>query len=83
MKILVVEDNEYNIKVAVESLYKLGYPQGSVHCASNGLQAVHCCQKESFDVILMDLKMPLMDGYQASRLILDYYKHHGKLRQKT
>jgi len=78
MMVLVVEDNECNIKVAVEYLYKLGYPTDKVHVASNGVAAVQACQKTAFDVILMDLKMPLMDGYQASRIILEHYKREGK-----
>lgn len=76
--ILVVEDNACNLKVAVESLYQLGFPHQKVHAANNGLVAVQMCQQTVYDIILMDLKMPIMDGYQATKLILEHYRRDKK-----
>jgi signal transduction histidine kinase/CheY-like chemotaxis protein len=75
MTILVVEDNETNIRVATEYLYQLGYKKSQITVAKNGKQSLDLCKTAaSFDVILMDLKMPgTMDGYQATRHILDHY----------
>ncbi len=79
VKILVVEDNDTNMRVAVETLRQLGYAPGTVHTAANGILAVHACQRTVFDVILMDLKMPVMDGFQATRLILEHYTRSRKV----
>jgi two-component system, sensor histidine kinase len=66
LRTLVVEDNEINKLVVGRYLKKLNiYPI----YAENGLQAVELLRKESFDLILMDLQMPVMDGYEATRLI--------------
>jgi len=75
MRILVVEDNECNVKVAVETLRRIGYPDSRVYTACNGMNAVQLCKQPLlvFDVILMDLKMPIMDGFQATKLILEHY----------
>jgi signal transduction histidine kinase/ActR/RegA family two-component response regulator len=76
--ILVVEDNECNLKVALESLYRLGFPRQKVHAANNGLVAVQMCQHTVYDIIFMDLKMPIMDGYHATKLILEQYRRDKK-----
>lgn len=69
-QILVVEDNKYNMETIVRMLRRLGYKESQIHCAYNGLQAVEMCQQQTYDIILMDLKMPVMDGYQAATEIL-------------
>ena len=48
--------------------------------AENGAQAVACFQAESFDVVLMDVQMPVMDGYAATRAIRDWEQVHGRSR---
>jgi signal transduction histidine kinase/ActR/RegA family two-component response regulator len=78
LAILVVEDNECNLKVALESLYRLGFPRQKVHAANNGLVAVQMCQQNVYDIIFMDLKMPIMDGYNATKLILEQYRRDKK-----
>jgi CheY-like chemotaxis protein len=64
--ILLVEDTEANRFVAQKFLAKAGL---QVQIACNGSEAVELVQKTSFDAILMDMQMPVMDGVQATRLI--------------
>lgn len=64
--ILVVEDNPVNQKVLVAILNRLGQ---KATCAVNGQEAVDCCNTEAFDLIYMDCQMPVMDGFEATRII--------------
>lgn len=61
--ILVAEDNPVNRKVTMNTLSKLGYQAKVVE---NGALAVDANSQQSFDLILMDCQMPVMDGYQAT-----------------
>jgi len=67
-RILVVEDNDINLEVAT---YLLKETHANVEVARNGLEAVEIIQEQihPFDLILMDVQMPLMDGYEATRII--------------
>jgi PAS domain S-box-containing protein len=65
-RILLAEDNELNQQVAREFLAKGGL---SVVIANNGQEAVDAVQQQTFDVVLMDLHMPVMDGFEATRRI--------------
>ena len=65
---LVAEDNKVNQMVAVRMLEKLGI---RADVAVNGLGAVEACQRTHYDFILMDCQMPEMDGFEATRSILD------------
>ncbi|MCV6637527.1 response regulator [Candidatus Albibeggiatoa sp. nov. NOAA] len=65
-KILLVEDNEVNAMVASRFLEALGC---HVSIVENGKKAVSICEKSRFDMILMDIRMPEMDGVQATVLI--------------
>ncbi|MDR0548169.1 MAG: PAS domain-containing protein [Deltaproteobacteria bacterium] len=65
-KILLTEDNEVNQLVASRILSKAGF---EVKIANNGLEAVSLAQAEEFDLILMDIQMPEMDGLTATRAI--------------
>jgi len=62
-RILLVEDNPINRKLAVALLNRAGY---SVATAENGRRAVEAVKRETFGVVLMDVQMPEMDGYEAT-----------------
>ncbi len=66
MKILVVEDNLVNQKLAGLTLDKLGFMYQIV---SNGALAVNLLEKTDFDLVLMDVQMPEMDGIEATKAI--------------
>jgi CheY-like chemotaxis protein len=66
-KILVVEDNEDNRRILVYRLRKIG--DFDIREATNGLEAIAEVQKDPPDLIFMDLKMPVLDGWEATRRI--------------
>ncbi len=65
-KLLLVEDNSINQQVAKETLEQEGF---DVTVAINGQEAVQKIRSTYFDAVLMDLQMPVMDGYEATRII--------------
>lgn len=65
MKVLVVDDNPINQKFLYYSLKKYH----DIVTADNGLEAVQKLEAQCFDVVLMDLAMPVMDGAEATRII--------------
>jgi signal transduction histidine kinase/CheY-like chemotaxis protein len=68
LRILLAEDNEINRAVATGILEKRGH---MVVQAANGREAVEACQSGSFDLIFMDVQMPVLDGFDATRAIRD------------
>ncbi|MFU2487894.1 response regulator [Thauera sp. WH-1] len=64
--LLLVEDNELNQELAIDLLANAGI---SVRVAGNGREALDWLERESFDGVLMDLQMPVMDGYAATQAI--------------
>src|SRR5208282_2006912 len=65
-RILLVEDNKVNKLVAEGILGKLGF---SADTADNGRQAINMLEAASYDIVFMDVQMPVMDGYQATMAI--------------
>ncbi len=63
LRILAAEDNPVNQKVLRVILKTFGY---DLTCVENGLQAVEAVQREPFDLVLMDIQMPVMDGFTAA-----------------
>ncbi len=62
-RILLVEDNHINQQIATEMLEHMGF---HVAIACNGLESIEHLSKSDFDLVLMDIQMPIMDGYQAA-----------------
>jgi two-component system sensor histidine kinase/response regulator len=74
LRILLAEDGLVNQKVAVSLLEQRGH---KVTVANNGRQAVAALDSESFDVVLMDIQMPTMDGFEATPIIREKEKASG------
>ncbi len=66
LRILMAEDNPYNQKISKLLISKMGYELDMV---SNGKEAVDALLKKDYDVILMDVQMPIMDGFEATQYI--------------
>jgi two-component system, sensor histidine kinase and response regulator len=74
LKILLAEDSVVNQKLAVGLLKRAGH---EVAVASNGLDAVAAAERESYDLVLMDVQMPELDGFDATRRIRDRERTQG------
>ena len=68
LKVMLVEDNEFNRMVAEDTLREL-IPGINLHSAINGQDALNKLMKEQYDILLMDIQMPVMDGLTATKLI--------------
>jgi CheY-like chemotaxis protein len=70
LRILVAEDNVVNQKVALRILERMGY---RTDIAANGYEVIDAVRGLQYDIVFMDILMPEMDGYEATKLILDEF----------
>jgi CheY-like chemotaxis protein len=75
MRILVAEDEPINQKIIATLLQRLGC---DVTVASNGKEAVDSFAAQDFDIIFMDIQMPGVDGFEATRLIREEERRTGR-----
>ncbi len=75
LHILLVEDNIINQQLTLKLLEKEGH---SAVVANNGKEAIEAFENESFDLILMDIQMPEMDGYEATAVIRERERESGR-----
>jgi CheY-like chemotaxis protein len=73
LRILLVEDNLINRMVAVALLAQIGY---EAHVAENGFECLEALRAATYDVVLMDVQMPVMDGFEASRAIWQEFEEN-------
>ncbi len=76
LKILLAEDNVSSQKVALQMLKKLGYKADVV---ANGIEVLQSLERQHYDVVLMDLRMPEMDGLEATKIIRQRWPNGPKI----
>jgi CheY-like chemotaxis protein len=69
-KTILVVDDDYSSRILIEGI--LDFTQVNIEYADDGLQAVNICKTSEIDLVLMDLRMPIMDGFRATKLIREF-----------
>ena len=75
LSVLVAEDNKVNQRVLVRMLERLGVKKENIVASDDGEQAVEAETKRTFDIIFMDMQMPVMDGLEACQIIVERHKN--------
>jgi PAS domain S-box-containing protein len=77
LRILVAEDNTINQRLAIQILQKMGY---RADIAGNGVETINALDRQPYDIILMDMQMPEMDGLEATRIICQRWERSERPR---
>lgn len=72
LSVIIAEDDPVNQEITLRMLRKLGI---KAIAAANGLEVLQALEKHSYDMILMDIQMPEMDGIQAAKIIRERWSH--------
>jgi CheY-like chemotaxis protein len=80
LRILLAEDNVVNQKLALRLLSLMGY---RADVAANGLEAIQAVERQPYDVILMDVQMPEMDGLEATRYLCAHFASRPRIIAMT
>jgi CheY-like chemotaxis protein len=72
LRILIAEDNAVNQKVALMLLKRLGYTADAV---GNGLEVLRALETKAYDVLLLDVQMPEMDGFETARRVVEHWRN--------